>query len=421
MTDQSLPDQLARDPDLRRLIAFEGITAAPLTSAAEARQRLAGIVAAAAPRAAEVDRSGTIPATDLIALAESGLLAARVPAEFGGLGAGYPLIAEIIIGLSSASGSLGQIPQNHYHLLEAIFRHGSPEQRRFFAAELLAGKRLGNALSERNGKPVGSLPDTTLTPLADGGWRIDGRKFYATGAYTAQWIPVMARTPDGAKAMVFVPRHAQGVEVINDWDALGQRGTHSGSVSLSGVEIPALYALAPWDGFAERSTFAPYSTMIHAAIDVGIGKGAIAAAKGWITRKSRPWGASGVDRAALDPLILQRFGELGTAIDAAEALVYRSADLLTAADASGVPEDVDRAVIATAQASAFAAVAGERFASEAMSWAGASSTLAGSELARIWRDIRTHSTHDPAHWKYHRAGNYMLNGVAATQFGTRVN
>ncbi len=406
---------------LNRLIDFRDIAASVLADDDAALAAARAVAEVAKTRAAALDRSGEIPAEELILLAASGLLGIRVPRAFGGAQARYRTVAQVITTLSAASGSLGQIPQNHYHLLEAIFRDGTEAQKRFFAAELLAGKRFGNALSERNGRPVGSLPDTRLIPDGGGKWRLTGKKFYATGAYTAQWIPVAISTEDGQPGMVFVPRHAPGVSVINDWDALGQRGTHSGTAVFEDVEIPELHALVPWHGFSVRGTFAPYSTMIHAAIDVGIGKGAVAAAAEYITTKSRPWGAAGVEKAAQDPLIIYRFGKLSTEIDAAEALLLRAADLLEEADRVRTGEGYDRAIIATAQASALAAEVAERFASEMISWAGAASTLATSDLHRHWRDVRTHSAHDPAAWKFHRAGNYLLNGVAATQFGTPVN
>ncbi len=406
---------------LTRLIEFDGISAAVLGDDEAALGAAREVASFAKTRAAELDRGGDIPAEELIRLASSGLLGIRVPREYGGAHVRYRTVAQVIVLLSAASGSLGQIPQNHYHLLEAIFRDGTVEQQRFFAAELLAGKRFGNALSERNGRPVGSLPDTRLILDGRGDWRLTGRKFYATGAYTAQWIPVAVSTEAGQPGMVFVPRLAAGVTVIDDWEALGQRGTHSGTAVFEDVAVPALHALVPWHGFSVRGTFAPYSTMIHAAIDVGIGKGAVAAAADYISTKARPWGAARVDKAAQDPLIIYRFGKLATEIDAAEALLLRAADLLEEADRTQTGEAYDRAIVATAQASALAAEVAERFASEMISWAGAASTLATSDLHRHWRDVRTHSAHDPAAWKFHRAGNYLLNGVAATQFGTQVN
>ncbi|MFX8797559.1 acyl-CoA dehydrogenase family protein, partial [Acinetobacter baumannii] len=89
-------------------------------------------------------------------------------------------------------------------------------------------------------------------------------------------------------------------------------------------------------------------------------------------------------KAAQDPLIIYRFGRLATEIDAAEALLLRAADLLEDADRVQTGEAYDRAIIATAQASALAAEVAERFASEMISWAGAASTLAASDLHRHW-------------------------------------
>jgi alkylation response protein AidB-like acyl-CoA dehydrogenase len=43
--------------------------------------------------------------------------------------------------------------------------------------------------------------------------------------------------------------------------------------------------------------------------------------------------------------------------------------------------------------------------------AGTRSVLARHNLDRHWRNARTHTLHDPARWKYHLIGNYLLNGV----------
>ncbi|MGH8332861.1 MAG: SfnB family sulfur acquisition oxidoreductase, partial [Pseudomonas fluorescens] len=39
------------------------------------------------------------------------------------------------------------------------------------------------------------------------------------------------------------------------------------------------------------------------------------------------------------------------------------------------------------------------------------SVLGKYNLDRHWRNARTHTLHDPARWKYHLIGNYLLNGV----------
>ena len=56
--------------------------------------------------------------------------------------------------VSQADPSLGQIPQNHYCLIEDIRLEGSDAQKRFFFDLVLKGTRYGNAFSEAGGKNV---------------------------------------------------------------------------------------------------------------------------------------------------------------------------------------------------------------------------------------------------------------------------
>ena len=46
-----------------------------------------------------------------------------------------------------------------------------------------------------------------------------------------------------------------------------------------------------------------------------------------------------------------------------------------------------------------------------LSLSGTSSTERALNLDRHWRNIRTHSVHDANHWRYHVAGDYLLNGT----------
>ncbi|OZC50802.1 hypothetical protein CH267_22370 [Rhodococcus sp. 06-621-2] len=355
-----------------------------------------------------LDRSRELPVEELTALAESGLLGIRVPREFGGAGVSYETVVRVFVILSKASGSLGQLPQNHFHLIDSIFIDGTVDQKQFFAEEILAGRRFGNALSERGSKPVLSPPDTTLTETGSGSVVLDGDKYYSTGALTAHWIPVLASTLDGQFSLTFVPRHADGLTIVNDWDAMGQRSTHSGTVHLRGVEVPELYSLKPFDGFHRPDTFPPYASIIHAAVDVGIGFGVLERGIELIRTIARPWRTANVDRAIDDPLTAYRLGKLATGVQAAEQLLYEAARRLDHADELRTADQYELAAVSVAQASAFASENSERLASELFEFIGARSTSDSLNFHRYWRDVRTHSTHDPARWKYHRAGAWLL-------------
>ncbi|MGO7711696.1 hypothetical protein ACC666_35855, partial [Rhizobium johnstonii] len=69
-------------------------------------------------------------------------------AQYGGLDVSNAVLAEITAILSEAEGSIGQIPQNHFYILEALRNDGGEEKQRYFFGRVLAGDRFGNALSE---------------------------------------------------------------------------------------------------------------------------------------------------------------------------------------------------------------------------------------------------------------------------------
>src|SRR5690606_35931737 len=121
------------------------------------------------------------------------------------------------------------------YALEFLRVKGSPEQQRRMFGEFLAGKQLGNALAEPDTRT--KLDRTTRLARTDSGYRIDGRKFYCTGALFAQRIPTHVLDEHGVGFLAFVPREAKGLELIDDWSGFGQRTTGSGSVVFTGVPL----------------------------------------------------------------------------------------------------------------------------------------------------------------------------------------
>ena len=141
------------------------------------------------------DRERRLPHAELEQFSRSGLWGISVPKAFGGAGVSNVTLAEVVRIISAADGSLGQIPQNHCYALEVLRVNGSPEQQKRLYAEVLAGQRFGNALAELGTR---NAHDRTTRLSRDGdGWRINGRKFYATGAIYAQRIPTSVIDDDG--------------------------------------------------------------------------------------------------------------------------------------------------------------------------------------------------------------------------------
>ncbi|MFF3196109.1 SfnB family sulfur acquisition oxidoreductase [Streptomyces misionensis] len=362
------------------------------------------------------DAERRLPRAEVDKLSASGLLAVTVPAAHGGADVGALTLAEIFRLLASADGSLAQIPQSHFVYVNVVRRQGTEEQRKFFFAEVLAGRRFGNAQSEAGTRHVQDIR-TRLTPRPDGSYVLTGVKHYATGALFADWIPVLARAEDDELHVAYVPRDAPGLTVIDDWDGMGQRTTASGTVRLDAVPVPADRVLPHHLTFRGPQLHGAVAQLLHAAIDTGIAGGALTEAAAFVRTKSRPWFESGTETAAEDPLLIQRFGELALRVRASEALLREAARTVDAARTGLTDDSAAEASIAVAAAKAHAADTAVEVAGALFEVAGTRAALDSLNLHRHWRDARTHTLHDPARWKIQHIGRYVLNGTRPPRHG----
>ncbi|WP_037914930.1 SfnB family sulfur acquisition oxidoreductase [Actinacidiphila yeochonensis] len=362
------------------------------------------------------DAERRLPRAELEKLSASGLLGITVPAEYGGAGVSARTLAEVLRLLATADGSLAQIPQNHFVYVNVLRRQGTAAQRRFFFAEVLAGRRFGNAQSEAGTKHVQDIR-TRLESRPDGSYLLDGEKHYSTGALFAHWIPVLARAADDALHVAYVAADTPGVTVVDDWDGMGQRTTASGTVRLAGVAVPADRVVPHHLTFRGPQLHGAVAQLLHAAIDAGIAAAALGAAVEFVRTKSRPWFESGFETAAEDPLLIQRFGELSLAVRSSDALLRAAADAVDAAEADLTDDSAAEASIAVAAAKVQAAAAAVDTGSALFEVAGTRSALDSLNLHRYWRDARTHTLHDPARWKVQHIGRYVLNGTRPPRHG----
>ncbi|WP_193394109.1 acyl-CoA dehydrogenase family protein, partial [Aquitalea pelogenes] len=169
---------------------------------AEALQVARALAPQLAEQAALRDQQRKLPFDEVELFSRSGLWGITVPRAFGGAEVSAVTLAEVIAIISAADPSLGQIPQNHYCLVEDIRLEGSPEQQRYFFDLVLRGQRYGNAFSEAGGKTVLDI-QTTIRRDGDE-YVLNGRKFYATGALYAHWVPVLAVDEEGKALLAFV-------------------------------------------------------------------------------------------------------------------------------------------------------------------------------------------------------------------------
>ena len=369
-----------------------------------------------APAAADVDARGRYPTSSVAALKRSGILKISVPAASGGAGAPHRVSLEAQTRIAIADSAVAQLFKIHDELVREIFVY-APDELRPRLAEAILDKDaiLGLAVAE-----AGRKVDDPLTTIAkgqpDGGSVIDGRKIYTTGAAEADLIAVWSFNPDapgiaenhmkGAQ-LDLVPRGAPGVTIHRDWDALGQRGTDSGTITFDKVKTdPA------WRGNVTGSFSPPHASLRYqagfAAVLIGIGIAALRAASSFIAERSRPWPSAGVDNAADDPYLRRLTGELTADLAAAYAITMSMGDLLDAFERG----EIDRTSVAAPiyAAKSAASRAAVRATSEIFTLMGSRATARSNGLDRFWRNARTLSLHDPVEWKNAELGRHVLTG-----------
>ncbi|NWA01218.1 SfnB family sulfur acquisition oxidoreductase [Pseudomonas gingeri] len=362
------------------------------------------------------DRERRLPLPELEVFSRSGLWGISVPKEYGGAGVSNVTLAKVTQLIAEADASLGQIPQNHFYALEVLRVNGSEAQKRRLYAEVLAGRRFGNALAEFGTK---TAHDRVTDLRRDGeGYRINGRKFYSTGSLYAQRIPTSVVDEQGVQQLAFVSRESAGLTVIDDWTGFGQRTTGSGSVVFEDVFVAAEDVIPFQSAFERPTPVGPLAQILHAAIDTGIARAAYEDALHFVRTRTRPWIDSGNDKASEDPLTLKSVGHLSIRLHAAEALLERAGEFLDRAQVDTTVDTVAAASIAVAEARAVSTEISLAAGSTLFELAGSQATLAEHGLDRHWRNARVHTLHDPVRWKYHAVGNYYLNAENPPLRGT---
>ena len=392
-------------------VSFRSSTA-PTTSLDEVTgPGLARLREQLAATAVERDRQGGHAAEQRELIRASGLLALTIPRELGGLGGGITDFYNALRQLALVDSALAHLFGFHHLQLFGVQLYGGPAAIAHGARHLreTAEQRLfwGNALNPA---------DTRLAARrVEGGWRLEGVKGFCSGALGSDRLTVSALTKDGALMIGIVPTRREGVQVSQDWDAFGQRQTDSGSVRFVDVWL-ADDELLQQPGIAStaRATLrSQIAQLIMSNLYLGIAEGAFDEARRYTLTQSRPWAASGVERAAEDTYVQQRYGDLWLYVRAAQAVTEAAVLKLEAALARGealTAQQRGEVAVAGAEAKVLAHRAALEVSTQLFELTGARSTSARFGLDRFWRNARVHTLHDPVDYKLRDLGRFRLEG-----------
>jgi alkylation response protein AidB-like acyl-CoA dehydrogenase len=375
----------------------------PLQVAAELAQRLA---ATANVR----DQTGGHAAQEREWIRESGLLTLSIPTAYGGQGADWPTVYQVIRILARADSALAHVFGFHHLQLAGIQLYGSVQQQRRFLTQTVEQNLFwGNALNP--------LDKRTVALDADYGFQLDGIKSFSSGSVGSDWLTISAWHEPSQSALIgVVPTRQHGVAVQADWDAFGQKQTDSGNVHFTQVSLPSTQVLqAPGVKATAQATLrSQVAQLIMANLYLGIGEGAFEAARAYIAKEARPWFASGVEKAGADPLIQHRFGQLWLKLRPASVLADHAAqelDRLFRLGAAITAQQRGELAVSVAEAKVLAHQAGVDVSNDIFELTGARSTSAKFGYDRFWRNVRVHTLHDPVDYKIRDLGRYALDGT----------
>jgi alkylation response protein AidB-like acyl-CoA dehydrogenase len=232
------------------------------------RQReLIGIAESLGPgfadRAAGYDREATFPFENYADLRAADLLGLCVPERFGGRGADFKTYSLVSATLGKYCGATALTFNMHAcsMLWPGVLTDDldlTPEEQAeherhrqiHFARVVNEGAIYAQPFSEGSAAAAGGAPFGTLAAKVEGGWRIKGKKIFASLSGAANYYGMLCTEdrPDRTTRdtlYLAVPADSPGLEITGDWDPLGMRGTVSRNLVFKDVFVSDDAAMMP--------------------------------------------------------------------------------------------------------------------------------------------------------------------------------
>lgn len=359
--------------------------------------------------AVERDQEGGRPEAQIRLLKEGGLLNVLIPKEYGGAGEPWSTALKIAREFAKVDGSLGHIYAYHFNSVHTAYVRGTPEQ----AADFYRRSAAGNWFW---GNTANSFSRSLFGRRDGADWILDGYRPFTSGSHVADYIQVAFEDEaTNERHFAAIPATREGLTIENDWNGIGQRQTGSGRVTYTGVRIRAdeIFDFRANEAkpFQTLTPFQQQSVLLN--VFVGSAQGALIAARDYTRESSRPWLHSGVERHIDDPWVKRVYGDLYIKTKAATALADEAAEALDAVWARGrdlTEEERGVAAVKIAAANVYAGNVALEVTSQIFEVMGARSATTAHGFDRFWRNVRTHTLHNPAEYKTRNVGAWVLTG-----------
>ncbi|MCP5198420.1 MAG: acyl-CoA dehydrogenase family protein [Gammaproteobacteria bacterium] len=344
---------------------------------------LAKLLADAAPvqRVQALDKAKAFDGELHAALAGIGAWGIGVDEAAGGSGGGPVLQVMTLERLGRHATSMAVFGVIQYMATRLLGQYGSDAQRQRYLAALCAGElRASFCMTEAGGGTDILTTMKTRAVKTGTGWRLDGSKYWISGASTADVLIVVARTGEHRSRGItsfLVPADSRGV-TARALDTFAVNGYDTCELLLDGVELPADAVLGTVDqGFMQVLGTLNSERLNAAAVAAGIGRGAHRLALDYAKEREAFGRPIGQFQALQHKLV-----HAGVDLEAAWTLTLNAARL----EEAGADVSVESAMAKLA-----ASGAGQRAAQLGMDVLGGAGFDLDLPMQRYYRDIRLYS------------------------------
>jgi alkylation response protein AidB-like acyl-CoA dehydrogenase len=350
------------------------------------RDRCLELAADFATRSAEHDRDASHPIENYNRLRQEGFLHLTIPKEWGGSGFGFltHTIAYEALGRGCPSTALAF--NMHASVVMPILESDEvTSEAKQSLTDLIVGqaKMIGGNFSETGHTSlIGERPLSVRASQVDGGYRISGRKMFASMIEAADYVVVLVypetATSPTAGMLAMIPPDAEGRRVIATWDTLGMRATRSDSLILEDCFVPDDAVLFRSDDIRPfRNSGANWFWGSYTAVYLGLAGAAYDELRK-VAAERRPEGYA--QSLAWHPDVRRHIAELSVDLEAARLITYCSAWLR---EQQGPSPEASAAMF---RAKYMVGQAVSRITRVALTLGGAHGIFKGSRLEQLFRD-----------------------------------
>ncbi|HYD13666.1 MAG TPA: isovaleryl-CoA dehydrogenase [Allosphingosinicella sp.] len=229
-----------------------------------------------APLAAKIDEEDWFPTELWPEMGALGLHGITVAEEDGGLGLGYLEHVVAQEEVARASASIGLSYGAHSNLcVNQIRRWASPEQKAKYLPKLISGEHVGSLAMSEAGAGSDVVGMKLKAEKVQGGYVLNGTKFWITNAAYADTLVVYAKTApgEGSRGITtfLIEKDMKGFSIGQKLDKMGMRGSPTAELIFDECEVPDENVMGPVNGgVGVLMSGLDYERTVLAGIQLGI-------------------------------------------------------------------------------------------------------------------------------------------------------